>query len=60
MIIQEVIQGDMNTPLYKINRCWVSEYRAIPYFDDANSFAVAIEHIKIENEGCEKIFKATN
>jgi phage tail-like protein len=37
---------------YKIYRCWVSEY-AIPEFD-ANANAVAIEHIKLENEGWER------
>ena len=37
---------------YKIYRCWVSEYQALPDLD-ANANAVAIEHIKIENEGFE-------
>jgi phage tail-like protein len=35
---------------YQIYRCWVSEYQALPDLD-ANANAVAIEHIKIENEG---------
>ena len=35
---------------YQIFRCWVSEYQALPDLD-ANANAVAIEHIKIENEG---------
>ena len=38
---------------YKIYRCWVSEYQALPELD-ANSNAVAIEHIKLENEGWER------
>ena len=38
---------------YKIYRCWVSEYQAMPDLD-ANANAVAIEHIKIENEGWER------
>jgi phage tail-like protein len=38
---------------YKIYRCWVSEYQALPDFD-ANANAVAIQHIKIENEGWER------
>jgi phage tail-like protein len=38
---------------YKIYRCWVSEYQAMPDLD-ANANAVAIEHIKIENEGFER------
>jgi phage tail-like protein len=38
---------------YTIYRCWVSEYQALPNLDaDAN--AVAIEHIKLENEGWER------
>jgi phage tail-like protein len=35
---------------YNIYRCWVSEYQALPDFD-ANANAVAIQHIKLENEG---------
>jgi phage tail-like protein len=38
---------------YKIYRCWVSEYQAMPDLD-ANANAIAIEHIKIENEGFER------
>jgi phage tail-like protein len=35
---------------YKVYRCWVSEYQAWPDLD-ANANAVAIQHIKLENEG---------
>jgi phage tail-like protein len=35
---------------YQIFRCWVSEYQALPEFD-ANANAVAIQSIKLENEG---------
>jgi phage tail-like protein len=35
---------------YQIYRCWVSEYQAMPDLD-ANANAVAIQHIKLENEG---------
>ena len=35
---------------YHVYRCWVSEYQALPDFD-ANANAVAIQHIKLENEG---------
>ncbi|HEX3130831.1 MAG TPA: phage tail protein [Thermoanaerobaculia bacterium] len=38
---------------YKIFRCWVSEYTAIPELD-SNANAVAIEMLKIENEGWER------
>jgi phage tail-like protein len=38
---------------YQIHRCWVSEYQALPDLD-AGANAVAIEHIKLENEGWER------
>ena len=38
---------------YKVCRCWVSEYQALPDLD-AGGNAVAIEHIKLENEGWER------
>ena len=37
---------------YILHRCWVSEFQALPDLD-AGGNAVAIEHIKIENEGWE-------
>jgi len=37
---------------YVIHRCWVSEYQALPELD-AGGNAIAIEHIKLENEGWE-------
>jgi phage tail-like protein len=38
---------------YNIYRCWVSEYQALPDLD-ANANAIAIEHLKLENEGWER------
>jgi phage tail-like protein len=38
---------------YKVYRAWVSEYQAIPDMD-ANANAVAIQHLKLENEGWER------
>jgi phage tail-like protein len=38
---------------YKVYRCWVSEFQAMPDLD-ANANAVAIQHIKLENEGWER------
>jgi phage tail-like protein len=38
---------------YKVFRCWVSEYQGLPDLD-ANANAVAIQHIKLENEGWER------
>jgi phage tail-like protein len=38
---------------YRLFRCWVSEFQALPDLD-ANANAVAIQHIKLENEGWER------
>src|SRR5262245_50637943 len=38
---------------YKVFRCWVSEYQALSDLD-ANANAVAIQTIKLENEGWER------
>lgn len=38
---------------YKVYRCWVSEFQALPDLD-ANSPRVAIRSIKLENEGWER------
>jgi len=38
---------------YKVYRCWVSEYTAMPELD-ASANAVAIQSIKLENEGWER------
>jgi phage tail-like protein len=43
---------------YNIYRCWVSEYRALPELD-ANSTAVAIQLIRLENEGWERDYEVT-
>jgi hypothetical protein len=41
---------------YKVFRCWVSEFQALPDLD-ANANAVAIQHIKLENEGWERDYE---
>jgi len=38
---------------YRVYRCWVSEYQSLPDLD-ANANAVAIQHLKLENEGWER------
>ena len=43
---------------YKIYRCWVSEFQALPDLD-ANANAVAIQTIKLENEGWERDTEVT-
>lgn len=41
---------------YKVYRCWVSEYQALPDLD-ANANAVAIQTMKLENEGWERDYE---
>jgi phage tail-like protein len=41
---------------YKVFRCWVSEFQALPDLD-ANANAVAIQTIKLENEGWERDYE---
>jgi phage tail-like protein len=43
---------------YHVFRCWVSEYQSLPDLD-ANANAVAIQHIKLENEGIERDLAVT-
>ena len=43
---------------YFMHRCWVSEYQALPDLD-AGGTGVALEHIKLENEGWEKDLSLT-
>lgn len=38
---------------YYVHRCWVSEFQALPDLD-AGGNAIALEHIKLENEGWER------
>jgi phage tail-like protein len=43
---------------YKIYRAWVSEYEALPELD-ANANAVAIQRLKLENEGWDRDVSVT-
>ena len=43
---------------YALYRCWVSEYQVLPNLD-ANTSAVAIENLKLENEGWERDHSVT-
>lgn len=43
---------------YNMYRCWVSEFQALPELD-ANGEGVAIQHIKLENEGWERDYAVT-
>jgi phage tail-like protein len=43
---------------YKVYRCWVSEFQSLPELD-ANANAVAIQTLKLENEGWERDYEVT-
>jgi phage tail-like protein len=43
---------------YKVYRCWVSEYQAIPELD-ASANAVAIQTLTLQNEGWERDLEVT-
>ena len=43
---------------YNVYRCWVSEYQAVPDLD-ASGKAIAIQSIKLENEGWERDYSVT-
>jgi phage tail-like protein len=43
---------------YRIFRCWVSEFQALPDLD-ANANAVALQSLKLENEGWERDYDVT-
>lgn len=53
LIIEVYNEADQKVLAYNVYRCWVSEYQALPDLD-ANANAVAIQHIKLENEGWER------
>ncbi|MBL7188285.1 MAG: phage tail protein [Phycisphaerae bacterium] len=46
-------EADQPVLSYKVYRCWVSEYQALPELD-ASSNTVMITTIKLENEGWER------
>lgn len=50
IIIEAYNEAGQLVIAYKIFRCWVSEFQAMPDMD-ANANAVAIQHLKLENEG---------
>ena len=53
MIIEMYNEAGQKVIAYNIHRCWVSEFQSLPDLD-ANANAVAIQHIKLENEGWER------
>jgi len=53
LIIEVYNEAGQLALAYKVFRCWVSEYQSLPDLD-ANANAIALEHIKLENEGWER------
>lgn len=53
LIIEVYNEAGQLAIAYKVLRCWVSEFQALPDLD-ANANAVAIQHLKLENEGWER------
>ena len=53
LIIEMYNEAGQLAIVYKVFRCWVSEFQALPDLD-ANANAVAIQHLKLENEGWER------
>mgnify|MGYP003576363506 CR=1 FL=1 len=53
IIIELLNEQGIVAKAYKIYRCWVSEYQALPELD-ANAHVVAIEKLVIQNEGWER------
>jgi phage tail-like protein len=53
VIIELYNEAGQKVIAYKVFRCWVSEFQSLPDLD-ANANAVAIQHVKLENEGWER------
>ena len=53
IIIELYNEAGQLAKAWKVFRCWVSEFQALPELD-ANANAVAIESLKLENEGWER------
>lgn len=53
IIIELLNEAGQIVIVYKVYRCWVSEFQAMPDLD-AGANAVAIQHVRLENEGWER------
>jgi phage tail-like protein len=53
LIIEVMNEAGQVAIAYKVFRCWVSEFQAMPELD-ANANAVAIQSIQLQNEGWER------
>jgi phage tail-like protein len=58
IIIEIYNEAGQKVIAYNIFRCWVSEFQALPELD-ANANAVAIETLKLENEGWQRDISVT-
>ena len=58
LIIEVYNEAGQLALAYKVYRCWVSEVQALPDLD-ANANAVAIQTLKLENEGWERDYDVT-
>ena len=58
IIIELYNEAGQKALAYKVYRCWVSEYTALPELD-ASANAVAIQSLKLENEGWERDTEVT-
>lgn len=58
LILELMNESGQSVLKYKVFRCWVSEYQALPDLD-ANANAIALQHVKVENEGWERDIAVT-
>ena len=58
IILELYNEAGQKVMAYKIYRCWVSEYQALPELD-SNAALVAFQLIKLENEGWERDLSVT-
>jgi phage tail-like protein len=54
IIIELYNEAGQKVIAYKVFRCWVSEYTAMPDLDANSGNTVAIQKIKLENEGWQR------
>ena len=58
LIIEMYNEAGQLVIAYKVYRCWVSEFEALPELD-ASGNAVAIQSLKLENEGWERDYEVS-
>jgi phage tail-like protein len=58
IIIELMNEAGQVALAYKVYRCWVSEFQALPQLD-ASANAVAIQTLTLQNEGWERDYEVT-